>query len=123
MTAAVVEVLRRRVDASDGGLLFRNGAGHLIAENHTRERFKAMFPAVGIKPERRLHWHSWRNHFIQRCLNAGVAVHHVMRWTGHDSVGMVLHYAEAKNGDQTGFTEFGKLPSRGKNGETAFSSS
>jgi integrase len=123
MTAAVVEVLKRREASSDGGLLFHNREGNLIAENHTRDRLKKLFPAAGIKPGRRLHWHSWRNHFVLRCLNAGIAVHHVMRWTGHDSVGMVLHYAEAKTSYQAGFTEFGKLPTRGKNEEVVFSQS
>ena len=117
MTVACAEVLRRRADVSKGGLLFKNGAGNLIAENHTRDRPKRLFPAVGIKSSRRLHWHSWRNHFVLRCLHAGIAVHHVMRWTGHDSVGMVLHYAEAKTSDQASFSEFAKLPIRGRIGE------
>jgi integrase len=100
MTGVVVEVLRRRAAASGGGLLFQNENGNLIAENHTRDRLKRLFPAAGIKPGRRLHWHSWRNHFVLWCLNAGTPVHHVMRWTGHDSVGMVLRYAEAKTSHQ-----------------------
>ena len=123
MSVAVAEVLKRRADASDGGLLFQNENGNLIAENHTRDRLKRLFPAAGIKAGRRLHWHSWRNHFVRRCLDAGIAVHHVMRWTGHDSVGMVLHYAEAKTNDQGAFGEFGRFPSRGKIGATPISSS
>jgi integrase len=123
MSEVVAAVLKRRVAASGGGLLFQNGAGNLIAENHTRDRLKTLFPAAGIKPGRRLHWHSWRNYFVLRCLNAGIAVHHVMRWTGHDSVGMVLHYAEAKTSDQAALSEFGRLPPRGKFGEAALSPS
>jgi integrase len=123
MSVAVTEVLKRRETTSNGGLLFQNREGKLIAENHTRDRLKKLFPAAGIKSGRRLHWHSWRNHFVLRCLNAGIAVHHIMRWTGHDSVGMVLHYAEAKTSDQASFTEFGKLSTRGKNGEVVFSQS
>jgi integrase len=123
MSVAVIDVLKRRETTSDGGLLFHNREGNPIAENHTRDRFKALFPAVGIKPGRRLHWHSWRNHYILRCLNAGMAVHHIMRWTGHDSVGMVLHYADVKTRDKDGFNEFRKMPNRDKFGTIALSSS
>lgn len=112
MTETVQEVLKRREPVNQNGLIFTNRAGKIIAENHTRDRLKALFPAVGITTGRRLHWHSWRNHFVLRCLNAGIAVHHIMRWTGHDSVGMVLHYAETKISDTMAFGEFSKFPSR-----------
>ena len=117
MSPSVIEVLKRRSGTSDGGLLFRNREGNPIAENHSRDRLKRLFPAVEIKQGRRLHWHSWRNHFVIRCLDAGIPVHHVMGWTGHDSVAMVLHYANARTGDRVAFSEFEKLPKRGKYGE------
>jgi hypothetical protein len=40
-----------------------------------------------------------------------------MRWTGHDSVEMALHYAEARADEKDGFAAFSKLPARGKFGE------
>ena len=121
MTPAVIEVLKRREAESDGGFLFHNREGNKVAENHSLERLKEYFPVAGIRPGRRLFWHSWRNHFVVRCLDANIPVHHIMRWTGHDSVAMVLHYAEARTSDQASFTEFGKLPTRGKNEEVVFS--
>jgi integrase/recombinase XerD len=115
MSETVAEVLKRRVAAVKGrrgALLFTNDAGNLIAENHTRERLKELFPAVGIDPGRKLHWHSWRNHFVVRCLEAGISEHGVMKWTGHDSVSMVRHYAEVISKDRIGAAEFSKIPSR-----------
>jgi integrase len=116
---AVMEVLKRRAIDSHGGLLFPNENGNKIAENHSRDRLKRLFSAVGIASTRRLHWHSWRNHFIIRCLDGGLGVHHIMKFTGHDSVRMVMRYADART-KENGFKAFKLLPPRqGRNGETA----
>jgi len=109
MKPGVQEVLRRRSRACGGTYLFTNGAGNLVAENHSRERLKRLFPVVGIGPERRLHWHSWRNYFILRCLEAGIPVHVIMKWTGHDSANMCIHYAQAKTEQSVVLAEFRKL--------------
>lgn len=108
MCAPVQEVLRRRVTKAKTkrSLIFANGAGNLIAENHTRERLKSLFPAVGITSERRLHWHSWRNYFILARLNATEPVHRIMQWTGHDSEAMVMMYAKAKSKAAEGVAKF-----------------
>jgi len=109
MSPAVEQVLRRRCRVPEGTYLFTNSVGNEVAENHSRTRLKRLFPLVGIGPGRRLHWHSWRNYFVIRCLDAGIPVHVIMTWTGHDTASMVLHYAKAKMRDKVGFAEFRKL--------------
>lgn len=110
MSPAVQEILRRRQRKFPKGLLFRNTAGSHVAENHSRERLQRLFPKVGIDGEkRRLHWHSWRNYFVLRCLEVGIPVHIIMQWTGHDTASMVLHYAKAKSGNNAAFEEAKKL--------------
>lgn len=110
MTDLVAEVLRRRSATAKGGYLFQNGAGNIIAENHTRDKLKSLFPAVGISPDRRLHWHSWRNFFVISRLDAGEPVNRIMQWTGHDSAAMVLHYAKARSKVLEGVSKFKELP-------------
>jgi integrase len=109
MSPEVQTILKRRERESGGGYLFTNTVGNRVAENHSLVKFKKLFTAVGIVPERRLHWHSWRNYFVIRCLDANIAVHIIMLWTGHDSAKMVLHYARARMQETTGFAEFRKL--------------
>ena len=70
-----------------------NPVGNYISESWTRVKLHDMFTTVGITGERRHHWHAFRNYFIIRCLRKGVAVPAIMKWTGHDSASMVLHYA------------------------------
>ena len=80
--------------------LFTNNAGNKIAENKTLERLKRLFPAVGIdRSERRLHWHSFRRYFVKTCMQAGVPLNVLMRWTGHDTIAMALEYATANAED------------------------
>lgn len=124
MTEVVAEVLKRRDSKSKGSYLFKNGAGNQIAENHTRDRLKNLFPAVGITPDRRLHWHSWRNFFVICRLDAGEPVNRIMQWTGHDSAAMVLHYAKARANRLEGVTKFkNSSPAWGNNEKVPFSAS
>lgn len=110
MKAEVQEVLRRRERECNGGYLFQNSRGNLVAGNHSLKRLKRLFPLVGIDMvERRLYWHSWRNYFVVVCLDSGVKPHRVMHWTGHDSYQMVMRYANSRDGDRMGFSEFKKL--------------
>jgi len=106
MTPLVQEVLRRRVATAKRGLLFPNRNGKVVAENHSRDRLQSLFPAVGISPDRRLHWHSWRNYFILRRLDANESLQSIMQWTGHDSESMVIHYAKAKSKEKEGVAKF-----------------
>ena len=93
MTPAVEEVIRRRAKGCTG-YLFTNGADNKIAENKTLERLKTLFPAVGIdRTKRRLHWHAFRRYFVKTCMEKGVPLNTLMRWTGHDTVSMALEYA------------------------------
>jgi integrase len=110
MLPEVQEVIRRRVKAcqDDESWVFTNTVGNLIAESWTRKKLHGMFAAVGIGEDRRLHWHAFRNYFIIRCLRKGVAVPAIMRWTGHDSASMVLHYAEVIREEDV-YEEFRKL--------------
>ncbi len=120
MSPEVAEVIRRRFQNAGDGYLFANQAGKPVLVNRTRDRLQRLFPAVGIdRTKRRLHWHSFRNYFITRCLARGAMLHDVMKWTGHDSVQMVLHYAKVvaleanlaafqrmvENGDKVGNSE------------------
>ncbi len=54
-------------------------------------------------------WHSFRNYFIERCLDRHIAVHRIMQWTGHDCVSLVLHYAGARTNDKVGFEDFKRM--------------
>ena len=115
MTVPVQEVLRRRQAKAGRSYLFKNEAGNHIAENHTLERLKSYFPAVGITPDRHLYWHRWRNYFVIRRLEDGEPVHRVMQWTGHDSESMVLRYAKALSKRLEGVAGFkNQIPSMGK---------
>ena len=89
--------------------MFQNENGNIIANNHTRERLQRLFPEVGITDDRRLHCHSFRNYFIERCLDHQIAVHRIMQWTGHDCVSLVLHYAGARTNDKVGFEDFKRM--------------
>ena len=109
MSPEVQEVMKRREAEAKGGFLFQNSAGNKIAANKTRERLQALFPKVGIDPSRRLHWHSWRNFFVIKCVNAHVTVRAIMSWLGHDSASMVLHYAKARDNEGAEFDEFSKI--------------
>jgi integrase len=113
MSKKVAEILQRREEDSVGGYLFANGCGNPIAANKTRERLQQLFPSVGIERSRRLHWHSWRNFFIRRCVDAGIPVDYIMLWTGHDSATMVLRYLRAKRIDRIGAHEFRKMQTVG----------
>jgi integrase len=119
MLPEVEEVFRRRCaeDFADSEYIFKNMVGRKVHVNRSRERLQKLFPKVGIGDDRRLHWHSFRNYFIIRCLKRGVTVNAIMQWTGHDSASMVLHYARAMN-HQDIQSEFEKLTQkRGKSGE------
>ena len=101
-----------RAGRQDGeAFLFTNTVDNKVHEGWTLEKLKGLFPAVGINgdgDDRRLFWHSFRNYFVIRCLKKGVAVPAIMKWTGHDSASMVLHYAAAiQQGDV--FAEFRKV--------------
>ncbi|MEI6809203.1 MAG: site-specific integrase [bacterium] len=110
MLPEVQAVLHKRFDACQDAedLLFTNSFGRKIHEGLTLNKLKELFPAVGINGTRRLHWHSLRNYFIIRCLRKGVAVPAIMKWTGHDSASMVLHYAEVIR-DTDVYEEFRKV--------------
>ena len=110
MLPDVQEVIRRRQELcrSDSSLVFTNEEGRPIGPTATRDKLQEMFAAVGIGPDRRLHWHSFRNYFVIRCLKKNVAINAIMRWTGHDSASMVLHYAKAM-GQEDVYAEFRKV--------------
>lgn len=96
MFPEVAETLRRRSALCNGGYLFANQAGSVPNCNRTRERLQRYFPNVGIdRTTRRLHWHSFRNYFIVRCLLNGATPFEVMSWTGHDTWQLVMQYARA----------------------------
>ena len=105
---AALEDLVKMMLGEENGFL-RRAPLALIKPRVDEDTLKRLFPAAGIGPERRLHWHSWRNHFVVRCLDAGIPVHLVMQWTGHDSVSMVMHYARARSKDRLGAAEFRKM--------------
>jgi integrase len=110
MTPEVQKVLKRRVkDATKGGYLFATRNENPINGNHSLGRLKKLFPLVGIDASRKLYWHSLRNFFVLKCLDAGILPHRIMGWTGHDSVTMVLHYASARSKDSVGYEEFAKI--------------
>lgn len=124
MTPIVQEVLKRHAATAKRGLLFSNRNGKVIAENHSRDRLQRLFPATGISADRRLHWHSWRNYFIIRRLEANEPLQRIMQWTGHDSEALVIHYAKARAKAKEGATRFKEAaPSWGKNEKTSFSQS
>ncbi len=101
----------------DTEFIFKNKVGGKIHVNRSRERLQRLFQKVGIDPDKRLHWHSFRNYFIIFCLRKGAAVNAIMQWTGHDSAQMVLHYAKAIR-QEDAQVEFSKLTEdRGKSGE------
>jgi len=113
MLPEVQEVIRRRCNdcQNNESFVFTNIYGDKIHEGKTLARLKKLFPAVGISSERRLFWHSFRNYFIIRCLSNKpnpVAIPAIMKWTGHDSATMILHYAQVINETDT-FAEFNKL--------------
>lgn len=97
MLPEVQEVVRRRMAGRQDreAFLFTNTVDNKVHEGWTLKKLKTLFPAAGIAAERRLFWHSFRNYFVIRCLRKGVAVPAIMKWTGHDSASMVLHYAAA----------------------------
>ena len=97
MLPEVQEVIRRRLEGCIGpeALLFTNSVGNKVHEGWTLAKLKTLFAAVGINGDRRLFWHSFRNYFVIRCLKSAVAVPAIMKWTGHDSGSMLLHYAAA----------------------------
>ncbi len=110
MLPEVQDVIRRKMDGRQDGeaFLFTNTVDNKVHEGWTLEKLKGLFPAAGINGGRRLFWHSFRNYFVIRCLKSGVAVPAIMKWTGHDSASMVLHYAAAiQQGDV--FSEFRKV--------------
>ena len=110
MLPEVQEVVRRRLAGRQDSeaFLFTNTVDNKVHEGWTLKKLKGLFSAVGINAKRRLFWHSFRNYFIIRCLKKGVAVPAIMRWTGHDSASMVLHYARVIRGEEVD-AEFGKL--------------
>lgn len=110
MLPEVQEVIRRQVAGRLDGeaFLFTNTVDNKVHEGWTLKKLKTLFPAAGINADRRLFWHSFRNYFIIRCLKNGVAVPAIMKWTGHDSASMVLHYAAAIQQADV-FTEFRKV--------------
>ena len=109
MSPEVQEIMRRRVATANGGYLFQNRAGNKIAANKTREKLQALFQGVGIDSSRRLHWHSWRNYFIIKCVNKNVATSAIMSWVGHDSISMINHYLRVKYRPEAYASEFSKV--------------
>lgn len=96
-------------NSTSGQPLLRNRFGRKVAGNHTLLRLKRLFPRIGITPDRRLYWHSWRNYFIVDCFRNGVNINDIMNWVGHDDEKMVLHYANVKARNTDGFREFHKM--------------
>ena len=97
MLPAVQDVIQRRLQGQSNpdALVFTNTVGNFIHEGWTLNKLKSLFPAVGINGDRRLFWHSFRNYFVISMLKKGIAVNAIMKWTGHDSATMTLHYARA----------------------------
>jgi integrase len=114
MLPEVEQVFRRRCSEcrSKDEYIFRNQLGRKVDVNRSRRSLQSLFPKVGINEDRRLHWHSFRNYFVVRCIKKGIAVTAIMRWLGHDSASMVLHYASAMNHEDAQ-TEFRKLTANG----------
>jgi len=99
MLPDVQEVLKRRSKCGTGNLLFTNNRGNKIADNKTRLRLTRLFPGVGINPNRKLHWHSFRRFFIKTSVEAGVPLNVLMSWTGHDAIKIALEYAKSEYRD------------------------
>ncbi|MBN1669494.1 MAG: site-specific integrase [Kiritimatiellae bacterium] len=110
MLPEIQDLMRRRDAACTkrDEYIFKNSTGGKVHVNRSRERLRRLFPGAGINGDRTLHWHSFRNYFIIRALKKGVAVPAIMAWTGHDSAGMVLHYARAIS-EQDLHDEFRKM--------------
>lgn len=109
MTDQVQEILRKRESEANGEFLFQNSVGNQVAANKTRERLQSLFPEVGIDPARRLHWHSWRNYFILKCVNAHVSPAAIMGWVGHDCIDMVMEYINVRENAGAFAAEFQKI--------------
>lgn len=110
MLPEVEKIIRRRCSecGSEDEYIFKNTVGGKVHVNRSRERLQKLFSVVGTLKGRRLHWHSFRNYFIIRCLKRSLMPSAIMQWTGHDSEAMVMHYARAMkvaDGDK----EFSKL--------------
>ena len=99
MMPKVREVIKRRCDESHSpqSYLFHNQNGQKVSNWKCRARLQRLFPQAVISPERTLHWHSFRNYFIIRCLRMGLLPNEIMPYTGHDSASMIFHYARALN--------------------------
>ena len=96
--------------ACHAGAVRREGASVRTADGFHGHWQEGICPAVGIDlTRRRLHWHSWRNYFILKCLDAGIPVQVIMLWTGHDAASICLDYARARMNEDIGFSEFQKL--------------
>jgi len=96
MSVAVQEILKRRQAKYKDGLLFRYAAGKEARGDKTREALQKMFSKVNIdSTTQRLHWHSFRAFFVRKCVRKGIPINAIMRMTGHDTIGLVLHYADA----------------------------
>lgn len=93
MLPSVETVLRRRSNGVTGHI-FLNSIGNLINPNNTRKSFYRLMRQVGIDRKKRpLNWHSWRRYFIKNAVENGVPINILMKWVGHDTVTMVLHYS------------------------------
>ena len=99
MMPKVRDVIKRLCDAcpNRNSYLFRNQNGGKVANGKSRKRLKRLFAQAKISLDRTLHWHSFRNFFVIRCLRIGLLPTEVMPFTGHDSFSMIFHYARALN--------------------------
>ncbi len=101
MLPEVEEVLRKRC-AGKKGKLFINSLGNLINPNNTRKSFYRIMKIVGIdRKVRPLNWHSWRRYFVKNAVESGIPINNIMKWTGHDTVSMVMHYSSTINYPET----------------------
>lgn len=102
-------VLRRRSKGrAPGELLFQNTNGIAYANKDARKRLREVVKHAGlVLPSRLKPFHGFRAYFVKTCLLSGMTIPALMQITGHDSVGMVLHYS-GMNDDEM-FSEFGKF--------------
>ena len=101
MLPDVEQVLRKRC-AGMKGKLFINSLGNLVNPNNTRKSFYRIMKIIGIdRRTRPLNWHSWRRYFVKNAVESGVPINNIMKWTGHDTVSMVMHYSSTINYSET----------------------
>jgi len=82
-----------------------------LANKDARKRIRKLFAVVGFNPPRRLKpFHAFRAYFVKQCIASGIPISAIMSYTGHDTIGMVLHYSGMS--DKEALSEFQKF---GKN--------